>query len=57
MPTEGLRPGDIVSFIDMNQVAVAHGTVVDIRDNNVFARFETGQRRPMPGDVAVKFQK
>jgi hypothetical protein len=53
---EGLKPGDIVSFVDASQDTIAHGRFVKaVDDNKIAVEYLPGKRTPMVGDVAVKF--
>jgi hypothetical protein len=56
MPTDGLKAGDIVSFVDGTQATVAHGRIVRTMEGNKAAvEYMPGIRAPMVGDVVVKF--
>jgi hypothetical protein len=53
--TEGIKPGDVFSFVGADKSVVANGTVVEIVDGKLAIRYEPATRAPMVGDVAVKF--
>jgi hypothetical protein len=55
MPTDGVNPGDVVSFVDATQNTIANGKVVEIVGNKVAASYTAATRAPVTGDVAVKF--
>jgi plastocyanin len=52
---DNIKPGDAISFVNADGTAIAHGVVVDVKEGKPAVRFEEGQRRPVVGDVAVKF--
>jgi hypothetical protein len=54
-PVDGVRAGDIISFVDADEQAIAHGDVIEIRDGKVIVHFQAAARAPMVGDAAVKF--
>jgi hypothetical protein len=54
-PTDKLRVGDIITFVDANEEAVAHGYVIEILDKKIAVRFDPVSRAPVVGDAAVKF--
>jgi hypothetical protein len=54
-PTDKLRAGEIISFVDANDQAVAHGEIVQVLENKVAVRFQPAVRAPVVGDAAVKF--
>lgn len=54
--TTGLKTGDLLTIIDSTQTPIAYATVEKVTDGtSLAAKFDAGQRRPMVGDVAVKF--
>jgi hypothetical protein len=55
MPTDGVNPGDVVSFVDSTQNTIANGKVVEVLGNKVAASYTAATRAPVTGDVAVKF--
>ena len=50
-----VRDGQVVSFLDTGEKVVANGKVVKVDASGVTVMFDAGVRRPMTGDVAVRF--
>jgi len=54
--TTDMRSGDLLTVIDASETVIAYGTVEKvISPTSVAAKFDAGARRPLVGDVAVKF--
>lgn len=53
--SEGIKIGDVFSFVDADRNVIANGTVVEIVDGKLAIRYQADTRVPMVGDVAVKF--
>jgi hypothetical protein len=55
VPTRDFRAGDAVTFVDLQQNAVATGRVVAVLPDAVHVRYTPTVRAPGVGDIAVKF--
>ncbi|HEY1922787.1 MAG TPA: hypothetical protein VGG44_08465 [Tepidisphaeraceae bacterium] len=57
VPTKDFSVGDVISFVDSNQVLLTMGHVDAINQNLVIVKYDTpdpAKREPVQGDMAVR---
>jgi hypothetical protein len=57
VPTKDFTIGDVISFIDSNQVLLTMGHVETINQNLIIVKYDTpdkAKREPVQGDMAVR---
>lgn len=56
VPVSDFRDGDTITFIDLNEQVLAHGTVASIEEGLLVVRYEPAQdgRDPRVGDLAIR---
>ena len=56
--TEGLKDGDIVTFLDGNQKPLTTGKIIRVLPDSIHVKYDApleGGRVPIVGDLAVRF--
>ena len=58
MQTDGLKEGDIVTFLDGNQTPITTGKIIRVLPDAIHVKYERpmpGGRVPLVGDLVVRF--